>query len=590
MIILRAVASEIHCCVMISFNFISNLLRKQNLHVSPQLIPRHLPHKNSISGNINYLSYHQRASHRSGFESYRLNLINKNEKIKQKGRGDKVLGTQYNGMMLISSSILLLSLLSTNDYFNEIKITSQLTLMDGSRKQEEQDDDSQSKEYTHISIDRDEGGRLNEKESKQRSTKKRNSKSPQRFPTYDHIRRANTRISVVDSVIMGYENTLRDVASLEKVFNYFASLVYDGKDLMTPLDLVRAITPGVPPCPTQKPINVPLFEADEKTILLKKREIPPFFKFVEGDNGLVSYGRFLVIITLISIPEHELDTAYHMSCGEDFKDQTLVSSGMTVRNFDFIMTRNIKVRGRGYDASTHSQTSILRRLFGPNLDKTLSLEEFKSFIAQLRREILKLEFLLLSDGGGGIDVESEDPDDRPTMSVAAFAKSVAALVPADYRTEFQKRAEALADEVVPSNVLHGVRPGIDDDRLAYQVLVPFEDFVTWKECLKSLDLMEALTFKYSSPRFSPSNMRRSSKAACGRPLSHAQVWAIFRLFDPEGKNELYHDDFVQLLVPHLASTKPVTDADGLGLDSLFSCMYNSCKRCAGEWYDGTLDE
>jgi len=51
------------------------------------------------------------------------------------------------------------------------------------------------------------------------------------------IRRANTNISTMDSVVVGYEYRLRENSSLEKNFKYFSSVVINGESYMTPLDL-----------------------------------------------------------------------------------------------------------------------------------------------------------------------------------------------------------------------------------------------------------------------------------------------------------------------------------------------------------------
>jgi len=59
------------------------------------------------------------------------------------------------------------------------------------------------------------------------------------------VRRASTRLTSVDHVISRYEDGLREQASLEKLFNYFASKFSNGRLMLTPLDFARAITPGV---------------------------------------------------------------------------------------------------------------------------------------------------------------------------------------------------------------------------------------------------------------------------------------------------------------------------------------------------------
>ena len=148
--------------------------------------------------------------------------------------------------------------------------------------------------------------------------KKKGEKEDRKF----RIRRINTLLSIQDRVILSYESSLRDNASLEKLFKYFATQVRNDRELLTPMDFVRAITPGAPPSAKARPINIPTFEQDTVEELDDK-EVPEFFKFREGDSGLISFGRFLIFLTLVSIPVSELAVAYHMSCGKDFKNLSL---------------------------------------------------------------------------------------------------------------------------------------------------------------------------------------------------------------------------------------------------------------------------
>ena len=207
------------------------------------------------------------------------------------------------------------------------------------------------------------------------------------------LRRANTNLSSLDGVLQGYEYRLRETASFEKIFKYFASVVHKGEEYMTPLDLVRAISPGVPPSPNSKPINIPLFESHESALEFTAQEMPEFFKF--GDSGLIPYERFLVIVTLLSLPEAEVPVAYHMCAGTHFKNAKLRSQGLNAANFKFIMSRNIRVGGQGYTGE--EDDALMMHLFGEDLKKNLSLEEFQRFHSRLHDEVEKLQYYLLSD-------------------------------------------------------------------------------------------------------------------------------------------------------------------------------------------------
>ena len=91
---------------------------------------------------------------------------------------------------------------------------------------------------------------------------------------------------------------------------------------------MRAITPGVPPSPNSRPINIPIFEKKNAPLTFSKEEMPDFFKFGPDDTGLISYARFLVIVTLLALPAAELPVAYRMCAGEDFRNARYRGSGL----------------------------------------------------------------------------------------------------------------------------------------------------------------------------------------------------------------------------------------------------------------------
>ena len=352
------------------------------------------------------------------------------------------------------------------------------------------------------------------------------------------------------------------------------------KDMMTPLDMVRAITPGVPPSPMSKPINIPLFESDPTKLRreLSPVEVPEFFKFgSKEDLGLVSYGRFLIFLTLLSIPSEQLSMAYHMSCGRNFKHPELRADGLRCSNLDFIISRHVKTRDHGYQAGTHSQTSIHRHLFGKDLEKTLSFDEFQKFHSDLKQEVLKLEYYLLSD--------------RETMSLVGFAKAVAALAPSDYRAELEARAEALRNVEVPPQWLVPKEPLIGEEYdppledleglTAFDCEVTLEEYGAWKEVLMQIETLEQAVkmYQHAEGHFTPSGLMRAARAVAGVNLTKAQVWVIFKIFDKDEDEQLSHEDFAKLLIPYSILQGKLQGPEGLGLHLLASC----CMQCARDW-------
>lgn len=367
-------------------------------------------------------------------------------------------------------------------------------------------------------------------------------------------------------------------------------MVEDGEEYMTPLDMVRAMTPGVPPSPNSRPINIPMFESPREEPP-SKEELPDFFKFGPGDSGLISFQRFLVIVTLLALPAAELAVAYRMCGSSDFRNVELRAKGLKVANFDFMLERNVKVQGQGY-STDHDKGDIVFYLFGDALDRTLSFEEFRGFHSDLRENVERMQYFLLSDKlvGG-----------EPSMSLVAFAKSVAALVPSTYRSDFLERAEAVDLKAVSAAVVEqqgargllpaGWRGRTKDRLLGRDVAVSYEDYVNWQEILRSLVQMEETVrrYSYADGKFTPTNINRAAYAVTGVRLSKAQAWVLFHLFDGEGTGELFHDQFLRLLSMHTLSTKTRFGSDGLGLGSLLGCVQESCAVCVRNWMQGTKD-
>ena len=245
---------------------------------------------------------------------------------------------------------------------------------------------------------------------------------------------------------------------------------------------------------------------------------------------------------------------------------------MTFNNFDFIIERNTKSRDQGYESGHHSENSILRHLFGQDLDQEMSLDQFTNFHARLTEEVLKLEYVLLSDG--------TDDEGEPFMSLYGFALSVINTLPANYRKEYLHRLMHLK-EVCPAAFLHE-QAQIESNS---EVIITFDMFKTWKEVIKILPEMKRAVEQYSNPEGELSffNMIRAARGVGGMDLSYAQVWILFELFDGDKKGRT--PNFNKLLKNNPHNKSP----DGLGVVLLAGCVKDKCRDCATAWYDGTLE-
>ena len=164
----------------------------------------------------------------------------------------------------------------------------------------------------------------------------------------------------------------------------------------------------------------------------------------------------------------------------------------------------------------------------------------------------------------------------------------------DTVAEYEILSHKLKQDSSTSSALHPYverrGSGAKGAMLVRDISVTLSEYKAWQEVHRSLGRMEQaiLQYSYQDGHFSSTNILRAAKAVARVTLTPPQVWAIFRLFDAEGKNELHHDQFVRLLKP-TKNTDPRIADEGLGLSWLFSCLSTNCSNCVRNWYDGTTD-
>lgn len=196
-------------------------------------------------------------------------------------------------------------------------------------------------------------------------------------------------------VFFKYEKRVRDLSTLEKVFDYFATTERDGVKYMLPKDLVRSIVPTYPPAAST--IERAGFLDGERA---GRTEVASagdnlFQQFDTDGDGLLSFPEFITMLTLLSIPITDVQTIF------DVVD--LDSSG-TIDVDEFFSVMEL-LRSKAGVAATGPRAGmragrrnmgdlkgVFIQLFGERGDKVLSLHQFMEFLTALHREVIKLEF------------------------------------------------------------------------------------------------------------------------------------------------------------------------------------------------------
>lgn len=250
-------------------------------------------------------------------------------------------------------------------------------------------------------------------------------------------------------------------------------------------------------------IPIPKLTAAEEAALAK--ETPELFRFGDDSNpaGLISYSRYLALLTLLAIPRTRVELAFFMF-------DTDGSGEIDADEFSHMLQTNIISAG-DYDAD-EADEALLQFLFGADLKGALGIDEFRTFVLDLQTTVNRLAF----------DLHQPRPEDD-TISARDLALSIATHASAQHIGGLLRSVNDLSY----SEDFDGVR-------------ISFEDFDALLEMVKRVDEMEMVVRLYSNSRgaFSRVDLVRSALAVGDIRLSDAVVDVLFFLFDRRNSGEL----------------------------------------------------
>lgn len=356
-----------------------------------------------------------------------------------------------------------------------------------------------------------------------------------------------------DKRLLFYENRLRANASPEKVFKYFATVTENGVCHMTPQDLVRSLTPSAFDRDAT-PINKKWGnEVDQRKVAVRSSADEPlgFFSFGDNNNpgGLISYGRYLVFLMLLSTPPRDLDIAFKMM-------DTSRSNTLSLGEFEEMLHRH-EISRAGYGFG-FKKGALLQYLFGPELDGALSFHDFKTFCAELRAQLLRLEFDLYS------------PDENNTIPVEAYARSLVSHAPPSRLKELTRRVGQLRDMEL-----------FRDERFS------FEDFAAFDAVVCEIPALSRAIRIYSDrSTLTRDNFCQAARAVSDVELKPLMVELLLHLFAADSVQKLFESDFESVVKRRRYFSMLTDREDGLGVVKLGGCL----KACVENWYSGSHGE
>ncbi|XP_059469930.1 calcium uptake protein 1 homolog, mitochondrial-like isoform X2 [Neocloeon triangulifer] len=385
-------------------------------------------------------------------------------------------------------------------------------------------------------------------------------------------KKSREKIGFRDRKIMEYENRIRLYSTPDKIFRYFATVKLgsnlDGEVLMTPLDFIRSLLPGMlqpeglglDQYKRYDPKTMTIATAAEASSMHNKLELELekdsiFYKL--GSSGLITFSDYIFLLTVLSTSRRHFEIAFRMfdlNGDGDVDSEEFEKVATLIRQQTSIGSRH---RDHANTGNTFKgvNSALTTYFFGPNLEKKLTIEKFLDFQHQLQREILSLEF------------QRKGPGENGNISEADFTELLLAYAgyPQKKKTRMIKRVKKRFRD---SNV------GISK-----------EDYLKFFHFLNNInDVDTALTFYHiAGASIDQITLKHVAKTVAHVELTDHVIDVVFTIFDEDLDGELSNREFVAVMKNRLLRglEKPK--------DTGFVKLIHSVLKCARETKPALLD-
>lgn len=354
-----------------------------------------------------------------------------------------------------------------------------------------------------------------------------------------------------------YEKRIREFSNAEKVYEYFANDRHaDGTARMRPQDLLAALV-AVYPSDGDQVIRSGSLPGEPQTGLApaKTQQVSEFFMkhFDIDDDGFIDFPEYLLIITLLSIPVQDAETAFAML---DTDDSGCIDKVEFEAVTEVLKKRSNKAAGAGsgrsgFDgASKVNEAGLMVHFFGADGEKQLDLATFNSFLHGLHHEIDRLEF------------NHYDPYDKGYITGRDFAHSMIASVNLHAIHDLLSKVSSLPEHLQRAKILRS----------------EFEAFTALWRKVHALTVATDLTY-HSVGHFRKDDLKRASRKITGLPLSDTQIDIIYSLFDVDSDGSLRVSEFTGVIKQresrHAGSTDAAVAAEMQSM-GLVQCIRTCC--------------
>uniref|UniRef100_A0A0D6QSK6 EF-hand domain-containing protein n=1 Tax=Araucaria cunninghamii TaxID=56994 RepID=A0A0D6QSK6_ARACU len=357
-------------------------------------------------------------------------------------------------------------------------------------------------------------------------------------------------------VFFNYEKRIRMRSSPEKVFEYFASRRSPkGELFMTSADLMRAVVPVFPPSDSN--IIRDGFLNGERSP--GELTCPPskFFMFFDTDgDGLISFPEYIFFVTLLSVPESDMLAVFKMfdldHDGKINRDEfKQVMKLMRARNRQGAAHRDGHRTGFKVEESVDNG-GLVEYFFGKDGKGHLQLEDFKSFIRDLHKEIIHLEF------------QHYDHQSCGTISAKDFALSMVASADMNCINQYLDRVDVLSND-----------PYLGSVRVTDK---EFRSFVDLRKKLQVLALAMS-TYGKVYGLLTKTDFQRAASHVCDISISDNLVDIIFYIFDTNSDGSLSINEFLGVLDRR---ERDITYPRDHGIVHMLTSWWLCAKHCRSE--------
>ncbi len=346
----------------------------------------------------------------------------------------------------------------------------------------------------------------------------------------------------------------------KKIFEYFASKSDENGNLyMSPYDFIRSVTAYAERSSDEVGNRGPVDSSSTPHIGLsteatrrRRLTVPRIFRALTGKrDGVISLKQYILFTTLLAIPPRDFEVVFRMmdSDGNGYLVEGEFNELMSIMYQHSPVSRSL----RPMPKDIRELIPRVPAFFGSDGMQKLTLEEFKTHLASLRKTVLKVQFSMINDGADKI-------------SAHAFAQHISSLV--------TTRNAGLVG--AKTKMLVGQDKGVAPEHLRRQTY-DFADFLIFHEIIacanalnRAVDLFVATGRDCTETDFS-----NVVWAVTGKEINSAIIDLLFFIFDADSSGSLDYNEFLGTL--HTSSFLGLGKHRDVGVARSLRCI-SKCRK------------